>query len=125
MRHTQSDCRGIHCKCMKLSLCSSYHFDDHVQDNGVTPKEQRELQERQDRPNTALCISSDCIHCYPRKYNGRRHRTDLLTPEEKAIHECVQAVEALGAHPFLTDAVVLLGKAKDALSNWVDHIQRV
>ncbi len=32
----------------------------------------------------------------------------------------VQKVEKLGADPILTDVVVLLGKAKDRLADWVD-----
>ena len=42
------------------------------------------------------------------------------TPEELAIRSCVHAVEALGAHPLLTDVVVKLGQARDTLADWVD-----
>lgn len=50
----------------------------------------------------------------------RRARTDLYVPAETAIHEAMRAVEAIGADVRLTDAVVLLGKAKDAVADYVD-----
>lgn len=51
----------------------------------------------------------------------RRARIDLMIPEEKAIYDCVQAVESLGAHPLLTDTVVLLGEARSKLADWVER----
>lgn len=39
---------------------------------------------------------------------------------ERAIHNAIQAVEEGPAHPLLTDAVVLLGKAKDKVADYVD-----
>jgi hypothetical protein len=50
----------------------------------------------------------------------RRIRIDLFTPEEKALYEMVGKIEELGAHPLLTDCVVLLGEARSKLSDWVD-----
>lgn len=50
----------------------------------------------------------------------RRCRVDLLTDAELAIREAMLAVEEAGAHPLLTDAVVLLGEAKDKVADWVD-----
>lgn len=50
----------------------------------------------------------------------RRIRTDLYTPAERAIADAIAAVEAAGAHPRLTDAVVLLGQAKDAVADFVE-----
>lgn len=44
----------------------------------------------------------------------------LLTKEERAIYDIVSEVEKLGAHPLLTDVVVLLGQAKDKLSDWIE-----
>jgi len=43
-----------------------------------------------------------------------------MTPEEIAIRAIKIQVEELGAHPLLTDVVVLLGKAQDKLADWVD-----
>ena len=51
----------------------------------------------------------------------RRNRADLWTPAEKAISDAVAVVEAAGAHTRLTDAVVLLGKARDAVADYVDE----
>lgn len=45
---------------------------------------------------------------------------DLSTPEELAIRHTVDLVEELGAHVLLTDCVVLLGQAREKLSEWVD-----
>ena len=50
----------------------------------------------------------------------RRNRLDLNTSAEKAIYDAIQEVEKAGADPKLTDVVVMLGKAKDLLSDYVD-----
>ena len=50
----------------------------------------------------------------------RRIRMDKMTPEELGILNMIDQVEKLGAHPFLTDVVVLLGQARDKLADWVD-----
>ncbi len=50
----------------------------------------------------------------------RRNRMDFNTPSEKAIYDAIQEVEKAGADPKLTDVVVMLGKAKDLLSDYVD-----
>lgn len=50
----------------------------------------------------------------------RRIRLDLMTPEELAIFNMVGEIEKLGAHPLLTDVVVLLGEARGKLADWVD-----
>lgn len=50
----------------------------------------------------------------------RRNRMDLWSPAERAIFEAIQAVESVGAHPLLTQAVVMLGKARDRVSDFID-----
>lgn len=50
----------------------------------------------------------------------RRNRIYLMTPAELAIRAAVQAVEEAGAHPLLTDAVILLGKAQATVADFVD-----
>jgi len=50
----------------------------------------------------------------------RRNRLDLNTPAELAIYEAIQEVEKVGADVRLTDVVIMLGKAKDLLSDFVD-----
>lgn len=42
------------------------------------------------------------------------------TPAETAIREAMLAVEAAGASPALTDAITLLGKARDRVA---DHVE--
>lgn len=54
------------------------------------------------------------------KIENRRFRLDLHTPAELAIYNAVQEVEKLGADVRLTDIVVMLGKTKDLLSDYVD-----
>ena len=54
----------------------------------------------------------------------RRNRLDLNTPAEKAIYNAMQEVEKAGADPKLTDLVIMLGKAKDLLSDFVDNNQK-
>lgn len=50
----------------------------------------------------------------------RRNRLDLNTPAEKAIYDAMQEVEKLPADVKLTEAVTLLAKAKDLVSDFVD-----
>lgn len=54
---------------------------------------------------------------------GRRSRVDLLVKEERALLDALIAVEALGAHPLLTDCVVAIGAARDRLADWIDTEQ--
>lgn len=35
MRHTEKECKGIHCRCMQKD-CTKQHYSDHVQDCGHT-----------------------------------------------------------------------------------------
>jgi hypothetical protein len=44
-----------------------------------------------------------------------------MTPAELAIHHAVQAVEAAGADPLLTEAVILLGQAREKVADYVDR----
>lgn len=51
----------------------------------------------------------------------RKIRQDLSVPAEIAIGNAIQQIEKLGADVRLTDAVVLLGKAKDKVSEYIDE----
>lgn len=54
----------------------------------------------------------------------QRNRIDLFTKEEKAIWDVNQMIENMPhAHPLLTECQILLDKAKDKLSDWVDTTQ--
>ena len=50
----------------------------------------------------------------------RRNRVDLFTPAEAAIRQATLAVEDMAAHPLLTEAVDLLGRAKDLVADFVE-----
>lgn len=50
----------------------------------------------------------------------RRCRVDLFTPAETAIRAAMLAVEEVGAHPLLTDAVNLLQAARDKVADFVE-----
>lgn len=52
----------------------------------------------------------------------RRARIDKFAPAEKAIYDAVQAIEAMPADQRLTDAVLLLQKARDWVADFVDGI---
>lgn len=53
----------------------------------------------------------------------RRAQMQQWVPAEKAIYDAVQLVEGMGASVRLTDAVVLLGKAREAVADFVDQIK--
>lgn len=50
----------------------------------------------------------------------RRNDTLTMVPAELAIRDAILAVEAIGAHTDLTDAVILLLSAKDKVSDYID-----
>lgn len=51
----------------------------------------------------------------------RRNRLDLNIPAEVAIQNAIWEVEKVGADIKLTEVVIMLGKAKDLLSDYVDE----
>lgn len=68
-----------------------------------------------------FCIASGIKVGDARVWNfPRRSRIDLDTPPEAAIRKAIDAVEDAGAHPLLTEAVNLLGQAKDKVSDFVE-----
>lgn len=50
----------------------------------------------------------------------RRNDLTLQTPAETAIRNAVLIVEAAGAHPLLTDAVLLLQQAREKVADFVE-----
>lgn len=50
----------------------------------------------------------------------RRNRLDLNTPAELAIYNAMQEVEKMPADVKLTEVVILLAKAKNLVSDYVD-----
>lgn len=50
----------------------------------------------------------------------RRCRLDLNVPAELAIHKAMEEVESMPPDERLTDAIILLNKAKDLVSDFVD-----
>jgi hypothetical protein len=50
----------------------------------------------------------------------RRIRQDLMKPSELAILNAMHEVESLGASELLTEAITLLAKAKDLVSDFID-----
>lgn len=52
----------------------------------------------------------------------RRNIVSQLTPAEKAIYDAVQMVEEMPADERLTDAVILLQKAKEKVADYIDGI---
>lgn len=51
----------------------------------------------------------------------RRCQLWLNTPAELAIRNAIDAVERVGAHPLLTESVILLGQALERLADYVDQ----
>ena len=61
-----------------------------------------------------------------RMVDQRPRRSDInqWVPAEKAIAAAMVSVEEMPADPRLTDAVVLLGKAREYVSDFVDGVPR-
>ena len=51
----------------------------------------------------------------------RRNRIDLQTPIEKAISDVITMIEESVADVRLTQAQILLGEAKDKVSDYIDE----
>jgi hypothetical protein len=51
----------------------------------------------------------------------RRIRIDLMTPGELACRDALIAVEAVGGHPLLTDAVNLISAAQSKVADYIDR----
>ena len=51
----------------------------------------------------------------------RRMSLEKFSPAEKAIYNAIQEVEKAGCDTKLTEAVLLLQKAKDCVSDYVDE----
>jgi hypothetical protein len=54
----------------------------------------------------------------------RRNNTALMAEIEIDIMDATTAVENIGAHPWLTDAVVLLVKARNKVADYIDLVPR-
>lgn len=51
----------------------------------------------------------------------RRSKMYLMVPAEIAIQEAIWKVESVGADNRLTEAVILLAKARDLISDYLDE----
>lgn len=51
----------------------------------------------------------------------RRIDINRYWPAEQAIREAIQEIEKMGCDTKLTDAVVLLGQAKDKVADFIDE----
>lgn len=54
----------------------------------------------------------------------RRSQMEKRSEAEAAIHLAMQSVEAMPADVRLTDAVTLLGAARDSVADYLDGIDR-
>ncbi len=52
---------------------------------------------------------------------NRRNRMDLMLPAELAIFNAMQEIEKIGADMRLTEAQILLTKAKDFVSDFIEE----
>lgn len=55
----------------------------------------------------------------------RRSRIDHMVPAELAIRNAVRVVEGVGAHPLLTEAVVLLSEAQEKVADFVELVNEM
>lgn len=54
----------------------------------------------------------------------RRAQMNDWTPAERAIYDAAQVVEVMPADERLTEAVVLLSKARDLVADFVDGVPK-
>jgi hypothetical protein len=50
----------------------------------------------------------------------RRAKLYENKPQELLIRDAINEVEKMGAHPMLTDVVILLSQAKEILADYID-----
>lgn len=105
--------------------CNVFSFDD-TMDNNMFDAIQKLLQSycNNDLLPDVFCIDESDRRILDESYIDdipRRNKLYLNTDAEKSIHSAIQEVKKVGADPVLTDIVVLLGKAKDMLSDYVDN----
>lgn len=53
---------------------------------------------------------------------ARRYHLRLLVPAEKAIHDAIVQVKCLEGHPLNREADILLNKALNKVSDYVDQL---
>ena len=77
----------------------------------LMPITTKEIPSEMDLMKSVLAVNEG----YPKQKDGFRasNRLDLMSHAEKAITEAMKEVEGVGASLKLTDAVILLGKARD------------
>jgi|WetSurMetagenome_2_1015567.scaffolds.fasta_scaffold1507625_1 hypothetical protein len=91
--------------------------------NEETPAERAEIQARMLR---LYCRPCDIAGNYILQKGTtmqdfpRRKQLDKMEPEELALFALTQQIEKMGAHPLLTDVVILLGEAREKLGAYVD-----
>lgn len=51
----------------------------------------------------------------------RRSNMNRWIAAERATNDLIQQVEALGAAPLLTDAVVLLSQVREKIADWAEE----
>jgi hypothetical protein len=54
----------------------------------------------------------------------RRNDLHRNSAEELMIRKCIHEVEQIGAHPILTECVILLDAARHKLADWIDGDKR-
>jgi len=102
-------------------FCNTEEYIENHLDKDSDPPVTRErileyiqkLRDRYDTPNKPNMNAENQV--------PRRIRLDLNTPAELAIYNAMQEVEKVGADVRLTDCVIMLSKAKDLLSDYVDE----
>lgn len=57
MKHTEKECKGIHCRCMSGD-CPNQHYADHVQANGLTPMEEKQRVAMKSTEKNTVCCDS-------------------------------------------------------------------
>jgi hypothetical protein len=92
-----------------------------VQDLPPGPELSAGLRKLMEAKDCAVRAALDKPKAEPIADIPRRVRLDLQVPAERAIGEALGLVEQLGADVRLTDAVVLLGQARDKVGEFVDR----
>ena len=120
----------VECICITCNNCGETFTDDHsgfsiyVDENGAHEAADNSgwysLSGKHYCPNCHSIDDNDILHI-KKLETPRRIRIDLNEPSELLIRKAVDEIEKMGADVKLTDAVILLSRARELVADFIDE----